>query len=421
LYDFQQALALDPSTPTDGNGVSLFGDTRVALVLGHSTALSGRYVSPLNPRVIVIGTNSFMAFQRGVQRLELIVRSRDQNSLNFYLLEFVQACNQRAEGCQPGDLFTPRLERDWLAVRLRDDEDLKNTPFDCRQCHQRARSEPTLLMRELNNPWTHFFEPVPESDVSGDPDVKGRDLMRDYLDAKGDEPYAGLAVQTVDSAAPSLLENVVGTNQPVFFDAPGIENERWPYSGGSYASEPQTSRIWEDAYEAFKRGEQLALPYVEPRVSDRDKQAALSAEYARYRAQEIDADELPDMADIFPDDPRIRARIGLQTEPDATPVEALIQACGGCHNDVLDQQISRARFNIDLSRLEASELARAIERIELPSDEPGVMPPREARQLEPSVRASLLEYLRQPEAQQPDPRLAYAAEKGMAGGARQLR
>ena len=73
-------------------------------------------------------------------------------------------------------------------------------------------------------------------------------------------------------------------------------------------------------------------------------------------------------------------------------MEALIQACGSCHNDVLDQSLSRARFNIDLSRLDRTELDTAIERIERPRTEPGCMPPPEARQLDPTVR--VLDYLR---------------------------
>jgi hypothetical protein len=37
--------------------------------------------------------------------------------------------------------------------------------------------------------------------------------------------------------------------------------------------------------------------------------------YRRYRQGELSDDELPDLSDIFPDDPKVRARIGLQTVP----------------------------------------------------------------------------------------------------------
>jgi hypothetical protein len=89
----------------------------------------------------------------------------------------------------------------------------------------------------------------------------------------------------------------------------------------------------------FKRGEQLALPYFDQRATDLTKQTALSDAYRRYREGELDADELPDLSDIYPDDAALRARMGLQTEPDASAEDALIQACGACHNNVLDQSI----------------------------------------------------------------------------------
>ena len=42
-----------------------------------------------------------------------------------------------------------------------------------------------------------------------------------------------------------------------------------------------------------------------------------------------------------------------------TPPQLLIQACGSCHNDVLDQSISRARFNVAIGRLEREEVEQA--------------------------------------------------------------
>jgi hypothetical protein len=367
----------------------------------------------------VVGEGVFMAFQRGVQKLEVMASARNAGVFNFYLFEFEQACNDAPEGCSAGDLYSPQVERDWLSVRIQDDEDLKNNSNDCRQCHQRGLDKPRLLMRELNNPWTHFFQPMPlpEGQYVG-PGVQGHNLLQDYLGAKGDEPYAGFMPERLVGLAPFVLEGIVGREQPVLFDAPGIENERYPYNAeAGYPKDPGPSPTWQAGWDAFKRGEQLALPYIEPRVTDPDKLAARSDAYKRYRAGEVSQDELPDLGDVFPDDPQTRAHIGLQTEPDIGPEDALIQACGSCHNNVLDQEISRARFNIDLWKLDAAEIAAAISRIELDSDQPGVMPPPEARQLEPGARERLLDYLRsEPLAAAPDQRLQQAAELGLAGG-----
>jgi hypothetical protein len=390
-----------------------------AAILAHSTALSGHIVSPINPRVLLVGADTIAAYQRGVQRVELAARSRETDVFGFYLVSFQQACNAEEDGCSPGDLYTPRVESSWTDVTLQDDEDLKDTPFDCRQCHQRGRTEPVLLMRELESPWTHFFEPtsnlLPPERM---PEVRGSEYVDEYVAAKGEEPYGGAPFVSIGSSSGVVLQEAVPPEQPLLFDAPKIQAERWPYGPVGYPEEPQPSPTWERAYAAFKRGEQLALPHYSAQPTDADKQAQLTEAYASYRAGELSADDLPDLADIFPDDPHERALIGLQTEPDATPAETLVQACGPCHNDVLDQSISRARFNVRLAGLPRSEIDAAIERISLAAGEPGAMPPKEARQIDAGVRERLVEFLRQDERSAHDDELLdHAARMGMAGGA----
>jgi hypothetical protein len=390
LDDLLVALTLKPPTAA-GETETIDRTPYSVAALGHSTALSGRFVSPINPRVIVMGTESFLAFQRGTQQVELIVRAREGVGLIFYLIEFEQACNTQPAGCVSGDLYTPQIESNWLRLRARDGDELANTPEDCRTCHQRGTETASLLMRELEDPWTHFFLPPGPSGVPG---ASGADLYEDFVTAHGEELYAGFSLQHISEMAPFFLESLTGPSQPLLFDAPTIAFERYPWGPDGYATEPQPSATWERAYEAFKRGEQLALPYVDARATDPDKQAALSAAYRRYREAELDVGELPDLSDIFPDDPHERARRGLQAEPDATPEDALIQACGSCHNDALDQSGSRARFNIRVSDLDRQELDLAIERLERRSSEPGAMPPPAARALDEPTRRRLIEYLR---------------------------
>jgi hypothetical protein len=398
LHGLQRALRVgapafeDPDTEGD----------HVSILLAHSTALSGHLISSINPRAIILGPSATLAFQRGVQQVEVAASARDVGGVNLYLFVFEQACN--ATGCTPSDLYSPRIERDWRKVTVQDDEDLKNTPQDCRQCHQRALARPTLLMRELRAPWTHFFDP----DRSGvAPGVRGAALVDDYLAAHGDDAIAGLDQRALKTTVGFDLEANMPKPQPLLFDAPAIEDERWPYRDGGFASSPLPSPTWEAAFEAFKRGEQLALPYLEVRASDPAKLARLSEAYLRFRTQ---GEPLPELSDIFPDDPLLRARIGLSTEPSASAPEALVQACGSCHNDVLDQTITRARFNI--GRMNAQQRALAIERIERRG--PGVMPPPEARQLTSEARTKVITFLR---GDADDPLLQHAAEHGMAGGA----
>lgn len=155
-------------------------------MLSHSTSLSGGLVSELNPRVILMTDGMLLAFTRGEQQVEIVARDRVSHGFNFYLVDFEQACNTAADGCSTTDLFSERIESDWTSVELRDAEELKNTPFDCRQCHQRGhdKDEPVLLMRELNGPWTHFFNPVDDPPFPY-PEPTGGNLMQDFLRAHG--------------------------------------------------------------------------------------------------------------------------------------------------------------------------------------------------------------------------------------------
>ena len=388
----------------------------VGTALGHSTALDGQLVSPINPRVILPGGGNYtlMAFQRGVQRVEIVSRDRDDSQFNFYLVTFRQACNDLASGCTPGDLYTPRVERNWLEVQLQDDEDLKNTPLDCRQCHQRASATPALLMRELDAPWTHYF--ANQAEAGGVPGPTGGDLAMDYVRAKGQEPYAGVSAESMLNTTGYALEFIVQVPQPLLFDAPKIRDELWRYDSQGRLLTPQRSETWDRAFAAWKRGEQLPLPYFEPRATDLSKQQHLSDVYLRYASGELDAAELPDLAEIFPDDPQIRAEIGLQVEPDALPATLLIEACGSCHNDVLDQTLTRARFNVAVDRLSAAELAVAMDRVQRGVDTPGVMPPKGARQLDAGGRDRLVAYLERAEFPAADRALLErAAALGMAG------
>lgn len=420
LRELQELLDVEPAERVPPRPDQDFYDPGVVsnvLAMSHSTALSGHLVSSINPRLIILGSSVHMAFQRGVQRVELASRSDVPGAFNFYLVSFEQACNGRPDGCSAGDLYTPRIESEWSEVAIEDAEDLKNTPQDCRQCHQRDREHGMLLMRELESPWTHFFE-RDRLGASMVPGLRGDDLLREYLHAKGDEPYGGASVDLLSNSSALVLENLVERGQPLVFDARAIERERWPAVDGIYVRAPHPSPTWETAYAAFQRGEQLALPYIDPNATDPDKLAERSDAYRRYRAGELDASELPDLSDIFPHDPRLRARIGLATEPDASAASVLIQACGACHNAVLDQSLSRARFSIDVSQLSRSELEVAIERIERPASEPGAMPPKEARQLTEQARERLLVFLRgDASSLDPDGQLERAARLGMTGGA----
>jgi hypothetical protein len=424
LTDIESRLGLGTGMPEGGTSYDAAASGPFALstgtltaLLGHSTALFGSLVSPINPRTFLLAQSAVIAFHRGVQDVEVATLDRDTNRFNLYLFTFEQACNASPGGCSPGDLFTPRIESNWTQVQIRDTEDLKNTPLDCRQCHERGRDTPILLMRELQAPWTHFLEP--DIGVPGYPEATGADLFSDYLAAKGDETYAGIPANVLRDTIGIALESLVPKPQPLVFDGQTILSERWPtLPDGGYPIAPQRSATWYAAYDAFKRGEQLALPYFDPRPTDPTKQAALTDAYRRYRLGLIRAEDLPDLSDIFPDDAQVRAEIGLQTEPGATPAQTLVQACGSCHNDVLDQSISRARFNIALSRMDRAEFDLAIGRAQASRDSGSAMPPLVSRQPDPGALGALIDYLKQDvRSAEDDAMLERAARLGLVGGA----
>jgi hypothetical protein len=421
LHELESIVGLGLEEP-DGGAVTeagaslaqpgIAGYLAVAL-LDHSTSLSASLVSPINPRAILLGTPTALAFNRGVQSVEIATLDRKKFTFNFYLVSFEQACNRAAGGCTPGDLYTPSIESNWTHVDIHDAEDLKDTPNDCRQCHQRGLEDPILLMRELEGPWTHFFEPDGNSTTF--PETTGSQILDDYLSAKGNEEYAGVPSILLRQTSGFLLEESVTAVQPLVFDGSAIMNERWPYVDGGYPATPQRSATWYAGYEAFKRGEQLALPYFDPRPTDGAKQATLTAAYQHYRKKEIGAAELPDLSDIFSDDPQTRAELGLQTEPSATPAQALVQACGTCHNEVLDQSISRARFDIDIAHMSRAELDVAVARLSLPRSSPDAMPPAGRRQLDAAGLTALIGYLENDvRTNADDAFLARAAKLGMA-------
>lgn len=388
------------------------------VLLNASTSLSSRLISTLNPRAILLTPDATLAFNRGVQQVELFARTRGDRSLNMYLLRFEQACNSAPSGCGAGDLYTPSIESGWTKLSLQDAEDLKNTPSDCRQCHQRARPDAIFLMRELGGPWTHFFfedRDPPQPDQVG-PELTGTDVVRAYQQAKGDEPYANIPWAAIRATVGLTLESVVPLPQPLVFDGAKITNERWPWTmEAGLAKEPVRSETWYRQYEEFKRGEHLALPHYDTFPSDAAKLAKLTDAYRSFRKGKLAGSELPDLSDVYSDDPQKLAELGFLTEPGATPAQTLVMACAQCHNDVLDQSLSRARFNVDLARLGRAQLDTAIERIALPLDDPRHMPPREFRQLAADATAPLLEYLRAGQrSAEDDALLGGAATMGMA-------
>lgn len=374
-------------------------------IIAHSTALATRSVSQINPRVINLRLEVpdrvemvAVAFVRGEQLAELVVRDRIDKELRFYIVGFRQACNIRPEGCNWGDLLTPAIENDWTEVTLYDEPDVTNTVYDCATCHQPdGPGTPKLLrMQELETPWTHWFFKGTEG---------GRALLEDYLAAKGpEEQLAGLPAQEIDNSHPGSLNMLAaysgGQRQPNRFESQLIEREVQTSAaalGGNQPfdnSVPGESPTWRMAYEQARLGQAMPVPYHDVKASDPQKLAQMTAAYQAYRSGELDRHVLPDLRDVLPSDEARLARMGIMTEPGASGSEVLLQACAQCHNARLDQTTSRARFRADLQNMTREEKDLAIERLQLPSDSLLVMPPSRLKLLSLEAKLRAIEELR---------------------------
>lgn len=408
LIDLQRALFIDEERLTGVNGLS---------IAGHSTSLGARSISSINPRVIAVriehplfdehdhpvapGSQGpikpalepvSVAFSRGEQLVELMVRDRVDHELRFYLLAFRQACNDSDAGCKPGDLLTPEIESAWTETTLYDEHELTNTVLDCAPCHQ-ANGPGTakfLRMQELRTPWTHWFG-LTEG---------GQALFADYWAARGEERLFGLSPDHLMRANPvSLnLQAVYGgpNNQPNMFDSQTIEAEVRASASGQPADNTMAgqSATWHAGYEAARRGEAITFPYHDVKITDPDKLAHMTEVYQSYRAGELDRADLPDIRDVLPDDQARLSEMGLATKPGASGEEVLLEACSMCHNERLDQSLSRARFRADLQGLSRSEKDRAIERLQLPATDLQAMPPARLRVLTLEARQRAIDVLR---------------------------
>lgn len=388
----RRALGLDGETNVLDRGFA---------VTAHSTSLVHRSVSAINPRIVFLelepNADDFtsVAYNRGDRFAEIVVSSRSGTHLEFYLVTYALPCDGQPEGCSPADELTVAAESGWTRFDIYNEADLVNTPKDCRVCHQPEGPGTTkiLRMQELDGPWNHWFNSN---------SVGGRALLEDYNAAKGDEALAGVPGPSLRRSQPGTLRFAIGNltpRQPFPFPSREIEAEvraSAAAQGGMQPADnsvPGQSPTWDALYERAKRGEVISVPYHDVKVTDPGKLAAMTAAYTDFREGTLAPSELPDIRDVYPDDPQELAEMGFRTEPGMNGEQILLQACAQCHNDTLDQTVSRARFNVDLTQVTAEVRRRAVQRINLPLDDPGVMPPALFRRLDAAAKDALARHL----------------------------
>lgn len=377
-------------------------------LLSNSTSLAARSVSAINPRVMVIvpfetGIGA-VTFSRGEQVLEMVGYDQGADRLNFYLFTFFRDCNDTEEGCGLAERFTPAIESDWTKWSLYQDVDLENTTFDCNTCHQPAGpgSEKLLLAQQVEEPWLHWF---PSFALSQPGDTQSSQIITPlFIEMHGGEAsFAGIPMEMLTPPNPAasgivlqqLIENywfpkggppaeLTPRGQPHEFDSLAIEAD---IANGSTAT-------WDAYFADTLTGDRLPVPYHHHDVTDPTKRAAAIESYQAVLAGTDPAESLVDPRDVLT--PETEAELGHRPRAGASAEEILHSVCQRCHNDELDQSLTRARFNAERpAELTAMQKMAAITRLMEPDDSKYHMPPRRFATLPEAEKQTLIDFLQQ--------------------------
>jgi hypothetical protein len=328
-----------------------------------------------------------MGFVRGEQFIELVSNDPTANGgkgdLNFFLLRFQQACNATTAGCSNDDVLTPKVESNFTGYSLYQDVDIKNTIFDCLQCHQTTGpGTPKILrMQELQNPWGHFFRNNRSN---------GQAMLADYSAAHGTtETYAGIPGAVIFN--PNTTNNngagpfLGGGPDPAALEGL-VENQGFKAQPNEFNTglilDKGASTTWLTLYMNSKQSKDIPPPYHENRVTDPTKLATATTAYKTAMAGATPL--TMDIRDVFLDsalqDLSFRPSTDLVTAGDGAGI--MTQICQQCHNPSLDQTLTRARFDVTkLSTMPRDEKDKAIQRLNLDPTVFRRMPPPRFRSL----------------------------------------
>ncbi|WP_437561747.1 c-type cytochrome [Sorangium sp. So ce542] len=379
--------------------VAKLDEHRAFALTGNSTSLVKRAVSAVNPRIIIFPRVSEMrerpaemtalGFVRGEPFVEIVSRDLSTGDYNFYLFTFERQCDYEG-GCDLASLLTEEVEHGWTAFSVYSEEDVENTSFDCRSCHQPDGhgTRKILRMQELEFPWMHWFPQRFVQRTESD-----RVLTAQFAEAHAhDAQYGGIPIATIQNAIDegsgahleALLVAEGQSAQPNAFD-PRIEAE---------IKAGPSSPTWEKQFAVSLAGDSISVPYPLVDVTDPALRAERTRSYLDVVTGAAPRQSLLDSRDLFSADAKVK--LGLVPPPGASGRAVLTQLCSRCHDGRVNPALSRARFNVkDLDGMSRETKDAAILRLQEPATSPLRMPPwRAADALPPAELAAAIEELR---------------------------
>lgn len=394
LQDLERALGLDFKEPSAGNARG--GNPAFALT-ANSTALSGRFISAINPAVILFSpqrTERFVStmFVRGENAVEIAAREPSTGRFVFYLVRYEQACDE-TDACTHADRLTAANERDWTSWSIYRDQDIANTVFDCLHCHQPGGpSSPTFLrMQERLFPWTHWL---------GQADESARQLVVDFEAAHGEESFGTIPPGLAGASDAAILEAVIDTfgpsPQPNEFDSRRIALEK--VGDGVSVDRPErvpfgSSPTWQGIFDRAVAGEAIPVPYHDAKVTDPQKLGRMTRAYRSFLDGVLPAAQLPDIRDVLLD--AALPDMGLVPKPGLDGRGILVQMCAQCHNASLDPSLSKSRFDVTkLDSMSPGMKSSAIARMTMDPKSVGHMPPAHFKSLEGEALQRAIDFLK---------------------------
>jgi hypothetical protein len=335
-----------------------------------------RFVSPINPRALIFTAPKdfstpipdfvVMGFVRGDQFVELIAREPKSGKLNFFLVEFTQACNEGGH-CSTGHLQSSAIESNWTSITIYDDSHLANTVFDCTHCHQPEgpQSDKIMRLQEIEQPWSHFFRD----------DTQGQELIQIFKDFHGpEEGVAGIPAHLISSSDPEKLVWLMKANgfgeQPNSFPSTAVESEVKENQG--------PGEKWLAGWSRFLKGETIAFPSFANSILDASRLPEIKTRWQAAKSAGT-WDDRPDLRQALDD--RLSASYGARAPLNATGPELVALACQRCHNQKLDSNLGKSLFRADQKPMDRSAFntKNAIDRLEILRKDPSnplAMPPR---------------------------------------------